>query len=267
MDKIKIEAVEVYAYHGVLESEKELGQMFFIDCDLGLDTSLAEDDILKTIHYGEVSLAIVNFCTKNRFDLLESLANHLCHHLLLHYPLAKEIAITVHKPHAPIPTKFTDVSLTVKRAWNTAYLALGANIGDTHKSFQDFLDKVDACKEIERVATSSFIETPPYGVLDQPNFLNGAMKIKTIFTPIELLRYCKRAEQEAGRVKLRHWGERSLDVDIICYEQEVIFEDSLKIPHPEMHMRDFVLKPLVEIEPYLMHPIRGQNVTELLKSL
>ncbi len=265
MDKIILKGVEFYGYHGVLESEKELGQMFSVDCELSLDTSLAGDEILKTIHYGEVALDIVRFSTTNRFDLLETLANRLASHLLIRYPLADKIKITVHKPHAPIPTKFEDVSLTVERGWITAYIGLGSNLGDQRANIQIFIDQVEESEEVQQITLSSFIETEPYGVLDQPNFLNGAMKIRTILTPIELLRFCQKAEQAAGRVKKRHWGERTLDVDILMYGNVVIFTDDLKIPHPEMHLREFVLKPLVEIEPYLINSLRGKNMTELLK--
>ena len=265
MDKINIKGLEFYAKHGVLEIEKERGQVFSIDCEIQVDTSNCKDKIENTIHYGNVSMDIVEFATSHTYDLLESLVNKLAKFLLTKYRMAKEITVTVHKPHAPIPTKFEDVSVTVTRGWHTAYLAIGSNLGDK-KAYLDMVsEEIEADENMELVKTSSYIETEPYGVTDQPTFMNGAVKVRTIYTPWELLDFCSRVEQKAGRVRKRHWGERTLDVDIIMYENEVIFTDELKVPHPEMHLRDFVLRPLVEIEPYLIHPLLGVNVQTLLE--
>jgi dihydroneopterin aldolase/2-amino-4-hydroxy-6-hydroxymethyldihydropteridine diphosphokinase len=117
------------------------------------------------------------------------------------------------------------------------------------------------------LAKSSYIETAPYGVTDQPPFLNAAIKIKSTYTPRQLLAFCKKTEELAGRVKTRPWGERTLDVDILMYENEVIFTEELIIPHPEMHYRSFVLKPLCEIDPYLLHPVQRMTIQDLLKQL
>lgn len=267
MDKIKITGLEFFAYHGVLKSEKELGQIFSIDCEFTLNTELCQDNLAKTVNYGQVSTDIVNYCTSNRFDLLESLANKLAGHILVKYPLMNTLTITVHKPHAPISTKFSDVSLTVTRGWNTAYLATGSNLGDRKASLDFVWEEIERNPYIQGIAKSEYIVTKPYGVTDQPDFLNGAIKIRTILTPYELLEFCQSTEQSRGRVRLRHWGERTLDVDILMYKNEIIFDDKLKIPHPEMHKRAFVLAPLCMIEPYLIHPIKKENASELLEKL
>ncbi|WP_101772218.1 2-amino-4-hydroxy-6-hydroxymethyldihydropteridine diphosphokinase [Peptostreptococcus faecalis] len=267
MDTINIKGIEFYGYHGVLDSEKKLGQMFSIDCVIGLDTSISGDDINNTVNYGDVSLKIVEFCKNNAFDLLEALVNNLSKYLLKTYPLIEELTVTVHKPHAPIATKFDDVSLTVTRKWITCYLAIGSNLGDKTENLDLVSKEINADEYISEISKSSYIETAPYGVEDQPNFLNGAIKVRTLYTPYELLRFCKSIEKKAKREKTRHWGERTLDVDILMHGNEIIFEDDLKIPHPEMHLRDFVLEPLYEIEPYLIHPIKKESVSELLKKI
>lgn len=267
MDKIKVSGIEFFAYHGVLESEKQLGQMFSIDAEFSLDTSMCGDDLSKTVNYGELSCEIVSYCKNNRFDLLESLVNNLAKYLLIKFPLIDEITLIVHKPHAPIPTKFSDVTVKVTRGWKTCYLAIGSNLGEREDNFNILFDLINNDNCIKLLAESSYIETEPYGVTDQPNFLNGAVKIKTIYTPFELLDFCKNAEKDAGRTITRRWGERTLDVDILMYSNEILFTDKLIIPHPEMHIRDFVLLPLSEIEPYLIHPTCRQNVKQLLENL
>ncbi len=266
MDKLKVTGIEFYAYHGVLESEKQLGQTFSVDVEFELDVSMCGDDLKMTVNYGEVSLDVVDFCKSNRFDLLESLANNLSKHLLRKYTLMNKIKVTIHKPHAPITTKFSDVTLTVERGWSTCYLAIGSNLGDREAYLNGAIEAINTDENMMLLAKSSYIETAPYGVSDQPDFLNGAVKIKTIYTPRELLNFCKNAENSAGRVKKRVWGERTLDVDILMYSDLVYFSDDLKIPHAEMHFRDFVLEPLCEIEPYLIHPIYKQSIRELLRN-
>lgn len=267
MDKIKISGLVIYAYHGVFESEKELGQTFLIDCEFSMDTSSCNDELEKTINYGEVSSAIVHFCQANRYDLLETLANQLSAHLLLAYPLMEEVTITVHKPHAPISTPFADVSLSVTRGYYTCYLGVGSNLGDRASNLQRVEDAIAKDPKTTLLAKSAYIETKPYGILDQPDFINGVLKVRTIYTPEALLVFCKDIEQKAGRTKTRHWGERTLDVDILFYGDMIYWKDHLKIPHPELCKRDFVLKPLVEIEPYLIHPIENMSVESLLQRL
>ncbi len=267
MDQITVSGIEFLAYHGVLEEEKKQGQMFSVDCSFEIDTSLCNDHLDKTVNYAELTTEIVTFATTHRYDLIETLANNLAKDILLKFSFIKNVTITVHKPNAPIPAKFYDITLRVARGWKNCYLAIGSNLGN-REEFLDFVWKrIKEHKEIRGICKSDYIETKPYGVLDQPDFLNGAVKIKTILTPFELLEFCRQTEDLCGRVRTRHWGERTLDVDILMYEDLVLFTDELILPHPELHKRDFVLKPLSQIEPYLVHPILKTNVLELLKKI
>lgn len=267
MDKITVTGIKFYAYHGALDHEKEQGQDFIVDCCYTLDTSLCHDSLEQTVSYGGLSCDIAAFGKNHRFDLIETLANNLAKYLLLKYQRIQEVQITVHKPFAPIKTPFHDVSITITRGWNTCYLSIGSNLGDRKK----YLDSVSECisneDEIQEITKSSYLETKPYGVLDQPKFLNAVIKIRTIFTPTQLLQFMQKVEQLAGRERKRHWGERTLDVDILTYGDTVLFTPELIIPHPEMCMRKFVLEPLCEIEPYFVHPIQKKNIKELLQTL
>lgn len=267
MDKITVTGIEFYGYHGVLEKEKQEGQFFSVDCSFTLDTSLCNDNLDNTVDYGDLSCSIVRFCQNNKYDLIETLANNLAQYLLLKYNLIHDIEITIHKPSAPIPTKFDDVKITITRSWNICYLALGSNLGDRKKYLDDVSLEMEKEKGIIEISKSSYLETEPYGVEDQPQFLNAAMKIRTIFTPMQLLEYINKLEQLAGRERIRHWGERTLDVDILLYGNVEMFTPELIIPHAEMCMRTFVLEPLCEIEPYVIHPTRRKNIKELLGEL
>ncbi len=267
MDKIRLKGLEFFAYHGVFEKEKVDGQYFSVDCDIFLDTSICNCDLEKTVHYGNLATDIIDFCTKNQFELLETLSNKACKYLLLKYSLIKKIIFTIHKPNAPIPIKVEDVSLTIERSVNTAYLAIGSNLGD-RKSYLDLvISEIKKSDCIYEISKSSYLETEPYGVIDQPKFLNAVLKIETILTPYQLLEFTQSLEKKANRVKKRHWGERTLDVDILFYSDIEIFEKDLIIPHPEIALRDFVLTPFCEIDPYFIHPVKKKNIKELLFDL
>ena len=145
---------------------------------------------------------------------------------------------------------------------HTAYVALGSNLGDKEANLRKALELLQE-RGVEVVKTSSFICTEPYGVTDQPQFLNGVCEVRTRMAPLALLHTLLEIEQEMGRVRLRHWGERNIDLDLLLYEDVVMDTPELKLPHPDMQNRDFVLLPLAEIAPELVHPILQKSIEEL----
>ena len=149
-----------------------------------------------------------------------------------------------------------------KDFFHTAYLALGSNLGDKEANLRRALELLQQ-RGVEVVKTSSFICTEPYGVTDQPQFLNGVCEVRTSLVPLALLHTLLEIEQEMGRVRLRHWGERNIDLDLLLYEDVVLDTEELKLPHPDMQNRDFVLLPLAEIAPELVHPILQKSIEEL----
>ena len=129
------------------------------------------------------------------------------------------------------------------------------------------IDELNKDKYTKVTRVSDFIETEPYGGVEQDDFLNGCLKLRTLLYPYELLAELNRIEKEAGRERIIHWGPRTLDLDIIFYDDLVLEEVDLCIPHVEMHKRKFVLEPLGEIAPYKRHPINGKRVCEMLAEL
>ena len=146
--------------------------------------------------------------------------------------------------------------------FHTAYVALGSNLGDKEANLRRALELLEE-RGVEVVKTSSFICTEPYGVTDQPQFLNGVCEVRTSLVPLALLHTLLEIEQEMGRVRLRHWGERNIDLDLLLYEDVVLDTPELILPHPDMQNRDFVLLPLAEIAPKLVHPILQKSIEEL----
>ena len=269
MDKIKIKDLEVFANHGVFPEENTLGQKFIVSADLYTDTRKAgkTDDLTASIHYGEVSAFIEMWLKKHTYKLLESAAENLAEELLLKYPGMRAIRLEIKKPWAPIRLPLKTVSVEIERAKHTAYIAMGSNMGDREKYIKDAVKMLDSVRGCTVKRVSDLIETPPYGVTDQDDFLNGCLELETLLTPRELLGELNRIEAEAGRERIVHWGPRTLDLDIIFYDDISVQEKDLCIPHVEMHKRKFVLEPLAQIAPYKRHPVYGKTVTEMLGDL
>ncbi len=114
---------------------------------------------------------------------------------------------------------------------------------------------------------SELLVTKPYGGVEQEDFLNGCLELETLLTPQELLEELHRIEQEAGRERKIHWGPRTLDLDILFYDKELIETEDLIIPHVDLENRYFVLKPLAEIAPNFRHPILKKTVTQMLEAV
>jgi 2-amino-4-hydroxy-6-hydroxymethyldihydropteridine diphosphokinase len=147
-----------------------------------------------------------------------------------------------------------------------AYISIGSNLGNRQKNCLraiEFLEK----RGIIVKKKSSMYETKPWGVKDQPQFINMALEVETELEPHELLRTLKDVEKEVGRGATFKWGPRIIDLDILLFNDLFLREDNLQIPHPLMHERDFVLKPLCEIAPERIHPLLKVSICDLLQEL
>jgi 2-amino-4-hydroxy-6-hydroxymethyldihydropteridine diphosphokinase len=144
----------------------------------------------------------------------------------------------------------------------TVYLSLGGNLGDPADAMGAALRMLDVDAAIAVVAVSSLYRTPPWGKLDQPDFLNVAAELSTTLEPRVLLDRCLDAEHRLKRVREERWGPRLIDIDMLTYGDRVIHEAGLEVPHPRMLERAFVLAPLAEIAPGLK--VAGRSVAERL---
>lgn len=268
-DEIRIDNLEVYAYHGVYPEEKEKGQTFYVNASLYLNARPAgqADDLQLSVNYGEVCHYITRWMQENTCNLIEAVTEKLAQALLLKYELIEELELEVRKPQAPIGLPFASVSVRIRRGWHQAYLSLGSNLGDREGYLKQGLDALRACPLIQVQAASKSLVTKPYGGVKQEDFLNMALKVRTLLTPGELLCELHRIEAEAGRTREIHWGPRTLDMDILFYDKLVYEDAALIIPHVDLQNRYFVLKPLCEIAPNLRHPILGKTVTQMLAEL
>ena len=269
MDKIEIKNLEIFANHGVFPEENVLGQKFVISATLYTDTRKAglTDELTASIHYGEVSHMITKFTKEHTYKLLEALAENLCQMLLQELPLLKMITLRVEKPWAPVALPLETVAVEITRGWNTAYVAFGSNLGDKKKFLDDGIQGLRTTPSCEVEAVSEYLVTEPYGGVEQDEFLNGVLKLRTLLTPEELLDRLHELEAAANRERIIHWGPRTLDLDILFYDNEIIDTPDLHIPHIDMENRDFVLKPMDEIAPYYRHPVLNKTIHQLLNEL
>lgn len=149
----------------------------------------------------------------------------------------------------------------------TAYLLLGGNLGDREANLVQAIALLSA-QVGEVISVSALYETAAWGKTDQPAFLNQAVSLQTNLTALEVLTKALAIEQELGRVRKDKWGERLIDIDLILFGDEIIdIPDKLQVPHPHMQNRRFVMEPLAEIAPEVIHPVLGQSMLSISQSL
>ncbi|MDX8398521.1 MAG: 2-amino-4-hydroxy-6-hydroxymethyldihydropteridine diphosphokinase [Mariprofundaceae bacterium] len=150
---------------------------------------------------------------------------------------------------------------------HAAYIALGGNLGDVLTSFISARLAISNHQACQLLESSDYYQTPPIGQAGQADYLNAVLLIHTQLTEIELLELLHDIENSHGRVRKEHWGARTLDLDIISYDKKVISSKRLILPHALMHQRQFVLKPLCDIDPNWLHPQQLQTAQQLLNKI
>lgn len=268
MDQIIIENLAVFAHHGVYREENEKGQNFYINAVLETDTRKAGtlDDLDLSTNYGEVCAFLDNFLKEHIYKLIETVAEKASEELLLRFPSVRRVTLEIRKPEAPIPLPFESVSVKITRGWHRAYLSCGSNMGDREAHLDGAVEALKADAGCRVLRVSDWVETAPYGGVEQDNFLNGAICLETLYTPEMLLAKLHEIERDHKRERTVHWGPRTLDLDILLYEDCVMYTQELIIPHVDMQNRYFVLKPLAQIAPYERHPLLGLSIGQMYEA-
>jgi 2-amino-4-hydroxy-6-hydroxymethyldihydropteridine diphosphokinase len=145
------------------------------------------------------------------------------------------------------------------------YIALGANLGDRRANLTKALQRLEPDVHVE--AVSALYESLPQAPAPPPAYLNAACRVSTALEPQALLAYLKRIEREMGRENAERWAPRPIDLDIALYDNRLLDEGDLVIPHPRLAERAFVLRPLLDLDPELMHPATGERLADLLAKL
>lgn len=256
MDRILIDDIRVMSLIGALPHEREAKQPLRVDLSIGLDLrdAGASDELDDTVHYGLVAERVVELAEESKHVLLERLAADIADTVLA-FDRVEEVDVTVTKLRPPIPTPVQSTAVRMVRTRaeaqvpplrrHEAIVALGSNLGD-REGFLRF-----AVHELGNVtAMSQVFETEPIGGPDaQGAYLNMVVKVETSLDPYAFIRRCQRIEAGALRQRVVHWGPRTLDVDLLFFDEVSIDGPELTVPHPRTFERRFVLTPLSEVAP------------------
>ncbi len=267
MDEIRIENLKVYAHHGVLEEEKQNGQYFFLNLTMGLSLQGAglRDALEETVDYGEVCGFLIEKMQGQTWDLIESAAENISAALFRHFPVIHKLTLEIRKPEAPIKAQFESVSVVIRRKRHRVFIGYGANMDEPEHKIESGIADIEHDPMCRVLSMSSMFRSTPYGGVEQNDFYNGVIEVATLYEPYELLRFLQGVEKAHGldRDKKIHWGPRPLDLDILFYDDLVMNDKDLILPHADLCRRDFVLVPLAQIAPNLRHPILGKTIREL----
>lgn len=267
MDRILIRDLELFAYHGVFEEEKKLGQKFVIRADLFLPLREAamSGDLEKSVHYGKLCEVMEEAFTEQPHDLIETAAEITAMEVLERFPIATGIRLQVKKPWAPIHKALAFAAVEVTRIWKRAFIGLGSNLGERSERLAEAVECLEHTRGIRLKKQSTVTETKAWGLTDQPDFLNQVVEIETVLEPKELIAHLLWIETLMGRTREVHWGPRTIDLDLLYFEDTILDSDLLNLPHPYVREREFVLEPLAEIAPHFVDPLARKTIAVLLE--
>ncbi len=271
MLKIIIKNLRLYGFHGVHEHEKENGQYFIFNIGILLsDDRIETDNIKETVNYSEAIKLLKKINKENKYDLIETLSKTIARGLLETFKKAESVIVKVEKESPPIKEDIQSVGVeySTSRLYhseNIAYLSLGSNIGDKKDNILKAISFIGQDKHIRILKSSSLYETEPMYLKDQPSFYNTVLKVAVMegISPFMLLGILKNIEYLLGRDEnVEKNGPRVIDIDILFYADHEVHTKILTIPHPKIAERNFVLKPLEEIEPGMI--IENTDLKDLL---
>ncbi len=256
VDRIEVRELVVMTTVGVLPHERQIAQPVQIDLALHVDLRDAgrSDELADTADYGDVAERVAGLVRESKDELLERLADRVAE-LLLTIDRVETVEVTVTKLRPPIPETVASTAVrvvrrtgdyeTVARDPHLAIVALGSNLGDRESYLRL---AVNSLRDVVR--TSQVFETDPIGGPGgQGAYLNMVVAVSTSLDPYAFLRRCRLIEAEALRQRVVHWGPRTLDVDVLFYDDVRIDDPVLTVPHPRYAERRFVLAPLAEVAP------------------
>jgi dihydroneopterin aldolase/2-amino-4-hydroxy-6-hydroxymethyldihydropteridine diphosphokinase len=255
-DRIEINGLTVTTVVGALPHEREIAQPLRVDLALLVDLHDAgrSDELADTVHYGEVTDRVAAVVRENKDVLLERLADRIAE-VAVGFDRVEAVELTVTKLRPPIAEHVDTTAVHIRRtradydvsprSSHRAIVALGSNLGDREGYLAFALDRLG-----DIVARSQVFETDPVGGPDaQGAYLNMVAIVDTSLDPFAFVRRCQRIEAEALRQRTVRWGPRTLDVDVLFYDDVEIHSPELTIPHPRFAERRFVLAPLAEVAP------------------
>jgi dihydroneopterin aldolase/2-amino-4-hydroxy-6-hydroxymethyldihydropteridine diphosphokinase len=288
LDQIIVEGIRVQGFHGVLPTERETGQLFIADVVAHVSTrhAAATDNLSRTVNYSDLADAVAEVLAGDPNDLIETVAEH-CARAVLEFEGVECVDIALHKPQAPLHVEFADVVVRIRRDLRSgalwadkrigssagmsddplvapsigkdafderpnqpvqAWIALGGNLGHVEATLRAAVWALDRINSVHVLATSALVKSAAVGGPEQPDYLNAVVRIETALAPRELLAACQGIEVVHGRERTVENGPRTIDVDILAFDDLVGESIDLVLPHPRAHERAFVLVPMADVD-------------------
>ena len=265
MKTVEIKGIKLSARHGVLEQEKINPQEFIIDVAFDYDAfpAACSDDLSDAVNYSDVCKIANRICAENCFNLIEKLSHEIAFRIAESFPAVKNVSVSVHKPHAPVPLPFGDIIVTARLERVKTVLSLGSNEGDKRAALDGAIAALRATRGIKVLTVSDYIASAPYGGVATNEFLNCALVAECLLSPERLLEVIHKIEGDFKRVRKERWGDRTLDIDIIFFGDKIIAEEGLCIPHPDYANRSFVIEPVKQIAPDFVCPLTHKRMSDL----
>ncbi|MXV36901.1 MULTISPECIES: 2-amino-4-hydroxy-6-hydroxymethyldihydropteridine diphosphokinase [unclassified Saccharibacter] len=268
LTRVNVRDLCFFGHHGVMEEEKRLGQRFFVSLEIAADlrAAIEGDAYEQAVCYAKLSEIASEIVTGPPLNLIETVAGRIAQRILERCALVQEVTVEVRKPSAPVPHVLQESSATVTQVrHHTVGFSLGANLGEREAVLMGAVNALSRCEGIAIEQVSDFYDSAPWGVEDQPPFVNIAAIGQTVLQPYTLLERCKQIESDLGRVPGRRWGARAVDIDILFYGDRSYDSAVLTLPHRHLWERAFVLEPLAELDPE--RKISGRRVKDALAQL
>lgn len=257
MDHLRMCDMEIKGYTGCLPSEKENGQVFVISIDMGFEhiPGAMTDELEGTVDYSALYEVVRERVASSRGNLIENLAWNIAGDVLAFSPLPEQVEVTVSKPQAPVDAKFRTMETVITRSRVREYkhqasVSCGSNVGDRYENLMQAVTLLRQSGHIVDMEVSPVYETEPVGYDNQQDFLNMCISFRTDLEPLRLLDLLQTAENALHRVRVIKNGPRTIDLDLLTYDDLSMEDERLILPHPRMHERAFVLRPLHDLGLY-----------------
>lgn len=280
-DVIFVNQLEAFVILGVNPWEREEKQRITIDLVIYPEGSFEDlgDHVKRQHNYRTISRMVLDLVEVSRFKTVEALVSSITN-VCINTCHVKKIKVRVDKPSALIFADSASIEVVREKDetknvntlenkamsdWHVSYIAFGSNVGDRAANISKAIDLLNENSECKVVDTSFLYETTPMYVTNQDTFINGCLKLLTKLEPLNLLKLLKDIEKKVGRIERERNGPREVDLDILLYDNVEMDETELKIPHPLMKERLFVLQPLCDIAPFVEHPSFHRPCSHLLK--
>lgn len=259
-DRILLHGLRVRAHHGVHPEERADGQDFVVDVELvvPLAVAAAADDVVATVHYGQLARGVVDAVGRDPVNLIETVADRVAR-LALEDPRVERVRVTVHKPQAPIGVPFDDVAVVVERLSDAGavdepvVIALGANLGEREDTLLGAADVLRRLPGLVVERMSPLVRSTAVGPAgpdpSRPGYVNAVLIGRTTLEPAVLLAALHGIEHVFGRERGERWADRTLDLDLVTQGERRVDGPPVTLPHPRAHLRDFVLAPWLAVDP------------------